>query len=125
MNTEAFVRAYAESRNGANYFQRHIFNRHFLSSDGVVECANAGCHWLVDKLATELPAEFKKRPGEYMCIVKVVVANSKAEIVGEFRDDDPNPYRSQVDYTDMPDGTWTFFVSVNHTDLVLILPTEY
>ena len=127
MNTEAFTRAYNESRNGANQFFRHPLARLFLYSDGVKECADAGCYWLLDILATELPRAFRSRPQfTDMCIVAVTVKDESAKIVGEFEDDDAKPYRRTVDYTDMPAGEWLFYVS-NDGDghLRCILPKEY
>ena len=41
MNTEKFLKAYNESRNGCNFFVRHPFARRFQYSDGVLECADA------------------------------------------------------------------------------------
>lgn len=125
MNTDKFTAAYKESRNGTNFFVRHALARRFIYSDGVQECADAGCHWLLDILGTELPAEFKKRVGERMCVVKVTAMDGKADIVGSFYDDDPNPYRRAIDFTDLPDGTWTFLVRFEGEQYACILPTEY
>lgn len=127
MNTEAFTTAYNESRNGANQFFRHPLARLFLYSDGVKECAEAGCYWLLDILGTELPQAFRARQAPaHMCIVKVTVKNEEAKIVGEFEDDDAGPYRRNVEYTDLPEGEWLFYVS-NDGDgfLRCILPKEY
>lgn len=126
MDTDKFINAYRAGRNGTDKFYRHALVRRFVYSDGVRECADAGCHWLVDVLATELPAQFDRHGKGSMCIVHVAVANATAEIAGEFEDNDPDPWRKHVPYTDLPTGTWDFFV-VDDGSAVLscILPTEY
>lgn len=125
MNVEAFLKAYRESRNGTDRFHFNPLYRRFKYSDGVKECAEAGCYWLLDILGTELPGEFRKREGEYLCMVTVEVLNSSAHITGEFVDDDPNPYTRSIDYTDMPTGTWKFVVTSEGNDFFCILLTEY
>jgi len=127
MNTEAFKATYAESRNGINNWVRHPLFRNFLYSDGVRDLAESGCYWLIDIMATELPAVFKANPRETFMIVKVKVAGSKARIEGSL-DDDSLDYRRKVDYTDMPDGTWMFYVMKDDPadpTINCILPTEY
>lgn len=126
MNTEAFLTAYNESRNGVNHFCRNRLYPTFLYSDGVQQLAESGCYWLLDILGTELPQQFKQRPDEYMCIVTVTVADDKARIKGEFVDDDPTPYLRSIDYTDMPAGTWKLYVTSHEPPLLhCILPKEY
>lgn len=126
MNSESFIQAYNESRNGASRFLRHPLARIFIYSDGVKECAEAGCYWLLDILSTELPGAFKKREESYLCIVAVKVTNQSAEITGEFHEDDPDPYKKQIPYTDLPEGEWLFYVSLEDDgSLMCILPTEY
>ena len=72
MDIEKFTKAYGESRNGANHFVRHPLARNFAYSDGVQECAECGLYWLLDILATELPAYFKRNEDvSNQCIVKV------------------------------------------------------
>jgi len=125
MDETAFKAAYNESRNGTNTFIRNLLYRTFVYSEGVRDCADAGCYWLLDILGTELPLEFKRRPDESLCVVKVKVQNGKATILGEFVDDDPAPYQRQVDYTDMPEGEWVFYVEHGGELFYCILPTEY
>lgn len=126
MNTKQFIDAYNESRNGTDAFHFNPLYRKFLYSDGVRECAEAGCYWLLDILGTELPGAFAKRPDAFLCIVTVTVKNESAKIVGEFDDDDEKPYRKSINYTDMPDGEWIFYVSDDGDGkLRCILPKEY
>lgn len=126
MNTEAFIRAYHETRNGTDRFHQNPFYPSFVYSDGVAECAQAGCYWLLDILGTELPVQFKRRqPWEGFCIVKVQVKNEAAAILGEWMDDDPSPWRRKVNYTDMPEGEWLFQVSDMGDRYACILLTEY
>lgn len=125
MNTEAFIKAYKESRNGAYFFERHPLVRSFLSSDGVKECAEAGCYWLLDILATAIqPNQFKQKQSTF-CIVQVVVKDQKCEITGEFFEDDPTPYKKQITYTDLPEGAWKFYLALEDGRVICILPSEY
>lgn len=126
MDIEAFKKAYSKSRNGTDRFHFNPLYRKFLYSDGVKECAEAGCYWLLDILGTELPDEFK-RAQETTCMVYVVVKDNKAEIIGKFYDDDPTPWIKKIDSTDMPDGTWEFYVAHEGPEFGYrcILLTEY
>ena len=126
MNDQQFLTAYNASRNGTDKFYLNRLYPKFLYSDGVKECAEAGCYWLLDILGTELPAEFKKRV-DYSCSVSVAVTeDSKCVITGSFIDDDPSPYIRHVEYTDMPPGTWTFFVTIEKGGVFrCILLSEY
>lgn len=125
MDTDKFRAAYNETRNGANHFCRNPLYPKFLYSDGVQECAEAGCYWLLDILGTETPAVFRKHPGQTQLIVNVAVKKSKATIAGSFTDDSQE-YTRRIPYTDLPDGVWTLYIG-NDGDGVLrcILPTEY
>lgn len=125
VNTEAFIKAYKESRNGASFFVRHPLVRSFLFSDGMKECAEAGCYWLLDILATEIqPNQFKEKQSTF-CIVQVAVKDQKCEITGEFFEDDPTPYKKQITYTDLPEGTWNFYLALEDGRVICILPSEY
>lgn len=111
MNTEAFTKAYYnQHRNGTDKFHYNPLYRKFLYSDGVQECAEAGCYWLLDILGTELPAVFKAHPDGFLMTVTVEVKDGKAAIEGSFHDYTVE-YRRKIDWTDMPDGKWVFLVS--------------
>lgn len=126
MNIEAFKAVYGESRNGTNTFYKTPPHPDFLYSDGVRELAQLGCYWLLHILATELPGEFKKRSGEYLCIVTITVKDNVATIVGKWSDNDETPWTTQIGFTDLPEGEWKLFVSDNgELQLICILPSEY
>lgn len=111
MDEVKFKAAYNECRNGADKFYRHPLARNFAYSNGVQECAEAGCYWLLDILGTELPSVF--RANEHisnMASVHVVVRNSAAHIRAEFEDDHV-AWRKEVDITDLPDGDYVFLVA--------------
>lgn len=125
MNTQAFLKAYEESRNGASFFVRHTLVRNFIFSDGMQECAEAGCYWLLDILATEIrPANFRAKDST-LAIAVLTVANSKAELVIEFTDGDEQPFKKSISYTDMPEGEWTFYLALEEGLIKCILPSEY
>ena len=128
MNTQAFLSAYNDkSRNGANEFIRHGLVRSFVMSDGVHDCAEAGCHWLMDIAATELPKVLITKD-EYMGILSAKVKNGKAKL-SMTGSGDVKLWSRTIDYTDMPDGTWKFYVSNDSSEdlrrFTMILPSEY
>jgi hypothetical protein len=128
MNIEAFTKAYNESRNGCNQFFRHPLARRFAYSDGVKDCADAGCHWLLDILATELPPVFKVNEGvSNMASIHVVAKDSRAVIRAEFQDD-LVAWKRDIEYTDLPNGNWCFLISDERegpTPFRMILVTEW
>lgn len=125
MNTEKFIAAYNEPRNGANRLIRHPLVRPFLYSDGVQECAAAGAYWLLDVLATEMPGWIRET-AVGMAVVNVSVKDSEALITSERWDGDEDGYRRHVTYTDLPDGEWVFYISDNgDRTFTCILPSEY
>lgn len=126
MNQDKFILAYNASRNGSENFYFNRLFTNFFYSDGVKECAEAGCYWLIDTLASELPAEFNKGTN-YSCSISVAVDEDKrCTITGTFFDGDPCPYIKHIEYTDMPVGEWKFYVTnEGEFGYLCILFTEY
>lgn len=128
MNEQAFKDAYQQSRNGCNYFLGHMLARtmgfKFHYSDGVEQCADAGCYWLLDILATECPAVMRKAQ-ETNCFVNVTVADSKADIVLSAHDDVPPLWTRYVPWTDLPTGMWVFELVDEGDRFALILLSEH
>lgn len=134
MDEIQFKSAYGASRNGANQMYYHSLVRSFQYSDGVRDCAGAGCYWLLDILATEMPLVFRDpraNPVEcrslFMAITVTVFRDGRrgALITGELRDDE-TIYRREIQMTDLPEGEWKFFVFDNNDGTyTCILPTEY
>ena len=123
MNVEQFTKAYSESRNGANQFYRHSLNRNFVYSDGVQECAEAGCYWLVDIAATEIPAVLRKKGetlGTFVAEVKKGVARLTCTGSGDVK-----LWGRKIDYTDLPEGRWVFFIGEDSSRYTMILRSEY
>lgn len=124
MDIEKFERAYKESRNGANELIRHSLVRSFVMSDGVVECADAGCWWLMDILASELPKVMHAMK-ETLATVTVKVKKGKASITAAGHQDVPLPWSRVGIWTDMPEGEWVFFLADEGDHRILILSSEY
>jgi hypothetical protein len=132
MNMQAFKSAYHEPRNGTDAYHRSPLYPNFIYSDGVKECAEAGCYWLLDKLGTELPAVFDKNEDMASLLVEVDVAEDNTAVIrGTWEDGYDNPqnalYHAEMDYTDLPAGQWQFYVGrdTHPTRLICILLTEY
>jgi len=125
MNQEKFVTAYKESRNGTDKFYFNKLYPRFRYSDGVRDCAMAGCYWLVDVLGLEVTREMAKRRREFT-IVKVKVENEQATISCDFEEYEQEPFVKYVHTTDLPEGVWEFYISdEGELGYSCILPSEY
>lgn len=130
LDKEQFKGIYYESRNGANEFYMHPVNHRFQYSDGVRDLAQLGMHWLLDIAATELPRVMRNHQ-EIMGILHVQVTDkSEALLRFDFKDEDaavpsPAPWSRTIEYTDLPQGRWIFFIADDGQRVVMILPTEY
>jgi hypothetical protein len=124
MDNEAFVKAYNESRNGCNFFVRHALARNFQYTDGVEEYAEAGCYWLLDIAATELPAVMRAKR-EVMAMLEVKVKGGKAKLALTAHDNELPIWSRRIDYTDMPDGNWVFELGDDGKMVSMILISEH
>lgn len=126
MDNDKFIAAYEESRNGTEHFYFNKLMPKFFYSDGVKECAETGCYWLLMRMGTEVLGVFKQRK-EYLAIVTVAVKDNKAVITTTFEEEDPNPFIMTVDLTDMPEGEWNFYIYNEGPEFGFrcILPSEY
>lgn len=124
MNTEKFIAAYNESRNGANQFFFNPMYRQMQYSDGVKECAEAGCYWLLDIIGTECLKPLRAS-GEGMGIIEVHVRDGKANLYMTTSDSAPPIWHRKVEATDMHPGEWTFYLADEGERFALILPSEY
>lgn len=128
MNTEKFIAAYNASRNGANQFFFNPMYRKMQYSDGVKECAEAGCYWLLDIIGTECLKPLRDA-GTPMGVVSVVVpkpgTDSGARLELSTEDYTPPAWTRDLEYTDLPKGEWTFFLADEGERFALILPSEY
>lgn len=124
MDAEAFKRIYGESRNGANGFYRHWAARSFQYSDGVHDLTETGCAWLLDIIATEIPRVMRKARQPH-CIFTAHVSGSKAHLLLSHEDDAPPIWEKHIDYTDMPDGDWSFEIVDEGERVAMCLITEH
>jgi hypothetical protein len=124
MNSERFLSIYNESRNGTDGFTRHPLARALIYSDGVKELADEGCHWLLDIIGTEcVPA---MRGAAAMGQITVQVVGSSARLSLNLADDAPDIWTRDIEYTDMPEGRYVFFINEDEPGTFsLILVTEY
>ena len=124
MDNAKFISTYNESRNGANGLLFNPLYPKLKYSDGVRDCAETGCYWLLDIIGTEGLAPLRKQ-NTTLGIITVKVANDKAVISMSTGDDIPPVWSRKVDYTDMPEGEWLFYLADEGSRFVLILPSEY
>jgi len=123
MNTEKFTQIYNESRNGANEFYRHWATSKFAYSDGVRDCAECGIYWLIDIAATELPAILRDCD-EHLGVLTASVKAGKARLrmTGSC---DLALWSKKIDWTDLPDGDWVFYIGDDGPRHTMILTSEY
>ena len=117
MDDQAFKAAYNESRNGSNQMYHHNLVPPFRYTDGVRDCAMAGCYWVLDVVATEGRAamiERAKVAEDHALSPHTLVAFSAKGWV-EFRlegyDDDGNwvtVWRRAPALADLTEGEWRF-----------------
>lgn len=124
MNQAEFIRLYNESRNGANHMVRHPLARNVIYSDGMQEVCEVGTYWLLDILATGLPGVMRDN-AEHMLVIEVAVKDSKARISATGSGDKVMAWSRTIDWTDMPEGAWTFYMSAGGGEFSIILPSEY
>jgi hypothetical protein len=124
MKKDEFLRAYNESRNGCNYFIRHPLVRYFQYSDGVEECAEAGCYWLLDIVATECPAAMRKA-NALVCGFTVNVNEKGAKLALFEITGAPPVWKKKIEFTDMPEGEWYFELVDEGGRFAFILGSEH
>jgi hypothetical protein len=127
MDADKFRRIYDESRNGFDEKIRHPLARRLVYSSGVQEIAETGCYWLLDVIGTEHVEAFLKHRGYFggMGFIRVKVADSKATIKLERDTGEPSKHTREIEYTDMPEGEYTFYLIDEGSHILMHLPTEY
>ena len=124
MNQDQFRLVYAESRNGANDMIRHPLFRKLIYSDGIHDLCETGVYWLLDIFGTEVVKAMQG--ADSLGVIKVVVADSGAKLSLSLEDDAPNIWTREIEFTDMPDGEWKFFITNDGSgECTLILMSEY
>lgn len=124
MDTAKFIATYNETRNGANHFVRHALARTFQYSDGVQACAECGCYWLLDIVATECLKPLRVS-GAGAALFEVTVADGKADLALTVDDHKPAIWNKHIDYTDMPAGKWVFELVDEGSRFAMILSSEH
>ena len=127
VNTDILRAVFDASRNGANGFIRHPLARNLIYTDGVRDVAQlAGAYWLLDVIGTEFVPAYLKLEEPGLGVIKVIVKHDAAKITMDVDDGQPPVYIRRIEYTDFPEGTWTFYMaSDDGVSCTLILPTEY
>lgn len=95
---------------------RHPFNRRFIYTEGVKAMAEeAGAYWLLDIVATEvarLVISHYDATGNPRAMLTIKVADDEADIEMSFSDDAVD-WKRHIDFTDFPEGTWTFELAMD------------
>lgn len=121
MNAERIAAGLAQFTGTTSYYRVG----HVLLTDGVQYLASeAGCFWLVDVIASHLPAV---PTDEHFCIA-VLKLNKTGGAHFEVTDDIPGRrfYGVQsIKYTDFPLDTIKLYCCRAGEDFVIMLPSEY
>lgn len=123
MDVQKFLNIYNESRNGCNWFYKHMLVARFRFSDGVKALADQGCYWLVDIAATELP-NVLRRTKQGLGTLTVTAKGGKA-LMKMTGCGDVHLWKKKIDYTDLPDCEIVFFVADEGSHFSMILGSEY
>lgn len=124
MDEAKFKEAYNEPRNGANQFFRHPMMPLLEYSDGVKDCFEAGCYWLLDIISTECLAPARAHDkSPYLFTAEV--AAGKALLTLTWSDTKPPIWSRNIDYTDLPAGRWVFELVDERSRFALTLISEH
>lgn len=120
---------------GSDGRYRHWANKRFIYTAGVKAVAEAlGAYWLLDIVATEVAPLCLQQWEEAelgMSMLEVNVAKSSADLALTFRDDAPPAWSRHIEFTDFPEGKWTFELSMDglldpeREVLVMLLLSEH
>ena len=119
---------------GSDSRYRHSLFRRFIYTEGVRAVdERAGCYWLLDIVATEVAPRCLKvweRDEIGVFMLELTVTNSTASLRCTWDDEEPAIWTRGVDWTDFPEGEWTFKLVVDglvdppHEVLVMCLLQE-
>lgn len=118
MNTQDLKNLMDNFTGGSDERFRSWCNPKCIWSQGVHSVANeAGAHWLLDIIATEVAPLCLQRwdsgEGDSTTFFRMLVAKGKADLWLEADLDEPRLWQRKVSYTDFPDGDWTFYLGVD------------
>src|SRR5258708_7241437 len=104
---------------GTDEWYKHAINPAFTYTEGVrhfAQNAGGGAYWLLDILVTQ--PEIVRQAND-MAFVTLKVKGSKATLlVTDGHDPETKAYQRRIDYTDCPEGNWSFYMR----DGVIMLP---
>ncbi len=104
-----------------NYYQCVWFTKRIVMTDGVKFVADqCEAHWLVDVIASHIPA----MKGDWFAVAKLKVKNNRATF--KLEDGDGNVLRTQkIEFTDFPLESIEFFIEYGNNLWVILLPNEH
>jgi hypothetical protein len=114
---------------GTENYYRHSLVRKLLYTDGVQYFAEkAGAYWLIDIIGI-IAIEMYRFKQDF-CLIHVVSKDNEAKIAAQTDSGVPNFYEKTIDYTDLPEGDYQFYLQEGsidgiNTNYILMLPSEY
>lgn len=127
MEKEELLESLTQFRGTEHYYKFSGLFRNVVLTDGAMFLAkSAGAYWLMDVVASHLPAAIRARETFAIATLKRNKTGSGAVFV--LQDDIPanRKYATQrIPYTDFPLETTMLYVSFDGARWVVMLPSEY
>ncbi|CAD6880651.1 hypothetical protein [Methylomonas albis] len=113
---------------GTELWYRHSLNKRMLYTDGIRYFAKnggeIGAYWLLDKTALEI-CPLLDRTNQAFDVVSVIVnLDHSADIIVTDGNEEPL-LRLDINFTDLQNGEWRFYLIEDGDHRVMLLPSEY
>ena len=113
---------------GTEQWYRHPLNKRMLYTDGIRYFAKnggeIGAYWLLDKTALEI-CPLLDRTNQAFDVVSVIVnLDHSADIIVTDGNEEPL-LRLDINFTDLQNGEWRFYLIEDGDHRVMLLPSEY
>lgn len=128
MKTYEEIKAIMDNATGtANYHRVNPFYRFVLATDGVLTVLEqAKCFWLFDVVGSYYPQMKAIEDSFFVATLEVKKSSAKFKITHEdLQGNDIIVAKQAIDFTDLPDGDYKFFICTQDEYYVVMCPSEY
>jgi len=113
---------------GTEQWYRHDLNKRMLYTDGVRYFAKnggeIGAYWLLDKTALEI-CPLLDRTNQAFDVVSVIVNLDHSADIIVTDGNEGQLLRLDINFTDLQNGEWRFYLIEEGDHRVMLLPSEY
>lgn len=122
------IKEIMESATGTEKYHRlNPFYKFVLATDGVLNVLEqAKCFWLFDAIGSYY--SYMKSTKDYFFVAQLNVENSSALLKITHEDSEGNDClvaEQKIEFTDLPDGEYKFFICTQDEYYVVMCPSEY